>query len=78
MNPIPVSGFAFYFIFIDNIIKFRLLVLRETDSGGPLVLHNRLIGILSWGNKVNNGFPDGFTRVSAYIEWIQSTMAKIK
>lgn len=42
------------------------------DSGGPLVVQNILVGVVSWGNPCANGYPDVFTRVSSFVEWIQS------
>lgn len=40
------------------------------DSGGPLAANGYLIGIVSWGMGCAAGFPDVFTRVSAYVDWI--------
>lgn len=42
------------------------------DSGGPLVSGNKLIGITSWGFGCGNGVPDGFTRVSQYVDWVNN------
>lgn len=45
------------------------------DSGGPLVTAdtNQLIGISSFVNLLGceAGVPQGFTRVSAHLEWIK-------
>ncbi|KAL3275028.1 hypothetical protein HHI36_019800 [Cryptolaemus montrouzieri] len=42
------------------------------DSGGPLVYDERLIGIASLGTtKCEECYPSIFTRVGAYLEWIQ-------
>lgn len=42
------------------------------DAGGPLVHMNALIGIISWNPQVvGNVKPEGFTRISAYFEWIK-------
>lgn len=40
------------------------------DSGGPLVVQGILVGVVSWGRPCAVGFPDVFTRVSSYVEWI--------
>lgn len=44
------------------------------DSGGPLVYNNELIGITSWAQLCALGLPDGFTRVSEYVPWIEKHM----
>lgn len=44
------------------------------DSGGPLILDNQIIGISSWAKVCALGYPDGFTRVSTYIKWIEKVM----
>ncbi|XP_017772356.1 PREDICTED: chymotrypsin-1-like [Nicrophorus vespilloides] len=41
------------------------------DSGGPLVDSNgSQIGIVSWGTPCARGFPDVFTRVFSFLDWI--------
>ena len=49
------------------------------DSGGPLVVRHGnsrryvQVGVVSWGkNCALRGFPGIYTRVSKYIDWIQS------
>jgi secreted trypsin-like serine protease len=46
------------------------------DSGGPLVdpAHKIQIGVVSWGVPCAKGFPDVFTRVYSYLDWIQEKM----
>lgn len=46
------------------------------DSGGPLVHNNKIIGVVSWTSSTGcaNGLPDGFARVSEYIDWIEENM----
>ncbi|KAK9758554.1 Trypsin [Popillia japonica] len=36
------------------------------DSGSPLVIEGKQIGIVSWGNACANGLPDVYTRISCY------------
>ncbi|XP_017776960.1 PREDICTED: chymotrypsin-1-like [Nicrophorus vespilloides] len=44
------------------------------DSGGPLVdTYGQQVGIVSWGMRTcARGFPDIYTNVSTYYQWIQS------
>lgn len=45
------------------------------DSGGPLTYGNTLIGIASWGTIPSCiGKPDGYTRVSEYLDWIEQSI----
>lgn len=44
------------------------------DSGGPLVYNNKLIGVTSWWVPCGQGYPDGYTRVSEYVDWIEKNM----
>ncbi|XP_071516903.1 chymotrypsin BII-like [Panulirus ornatus] len=44
------------------------------DSGGPLNLNGRTYGITSFGSSAGceAGYPDAFTRVHHYLDWIES------
>lgn len=44
------------------------------DSGGPLIANNKIIGISSFARICALGYPDGFTRVSKYVDWINQVM----
>ncbi|XP_073831794.1 trypsin-like [Musca autumnalis] len=44
------------------------------DSGGPLMLNNRQIGVVSWSLKPCAKKPGVFTNVSYYIDWIKETI----
>ena len=55
----------------------------QGDSGGPLALEGQdgkyfLIGIVSWGPGIKEGgcvvagWPDVFTRVTAFDDWIRN------
>ncbi|CAG7824368.1 unnamed protein product, partial [Allacma fusca] len=53
------------------------------DSGGPLVVedgaHRLLIGLVSWGNSCAcPGYPGVYTRITAYLTWIQDVMGGIE
>lgn len=42
------------------------------DSGGPLVsLNNTLVGLVSWGVTCAVGYPDVYTRVYSFLDWIK-------
>ncbi|CAH2100317.1 unnamed protein product [Euphydryas editha] len=41
------------------------------DSGGPLVEGDRVVGIVSWGMPCAKGYPDVYTRVFAFKNWIE-------
>lgn len=43
------------------------------DSGGGIVIDNKLVGVLSWGElNCASGKPDKFTRISSMTDWIQN------
>ncbi|XP_055605015.1 chymotrypsin-1-like [Uranotaenia lowii] len=50
-------------------------VAHEGDSGGPLTFEGKLAGIVSFGAPCAIGYPDVFTRVSFYQDWIEETIA---
>lgn len=41
------------------------------DSGGVLAIDDKLVGILSWGIPCAIGYPDQFTRISEYLDFIR-------
>lgn len=41
------------------------------DYGSPLVANGKLIGMVSWSRECGRGLPDGYTRVSSFLPWIQ-------
>lgn len=48
------------------------------DSGGPLVLksdNRTLIGVTSFGQAsgCDMGVPQGFSRITSYLQWIEET-----
>ncbi|XP_069354104.1 uncharacterized protein [Maniola hyperantus] len=40
------------------------------DSGGPLVEDGKVVGVVSWGVPCAKGYPDVYTRVFAFKDWI--------
>ena len=55
-------------------------VLQETDScqgdsGGPFVCDRKLTGVISFGKDcARASFPGIYTKIQAYIEWIESSL----
>ncbi|KOX73949.1 Chymotrypsin-1 [Melipona quadrifasciata] len=45
------------------------------DSGGPLVVNDVQVGIVSFGQPCAVGKPDVYTRVSSFVSWIDSQKA---
>ncbi|XP_072747521.1 mite allergen Der p 3-like [Anoplolepis gracilipes] len=42
------------------------------DSGGPLIVNETLVGLVSWANGCSlTDYPTVHTRVSSYIDWIK-------
>jgi len=49
----------------------------DGDSGGPLIVDNTLVGIVSWGGDcAEDGFPGVYTKVQNYISWIKTYVPK--
>ncbi|XP_043583404.1 chymotrypsin-2-like [Bombus pyrosoma] len=43
------------------------------DSGGPLTVSGRIVGIVSWSEGCGlSNYPTVYTRVPSYIDWIQA------
>uniref|UniRef100_A0A674IUQ8 Peptidase S1 domain-containing protein n=1 Tax=Terrapene triunguis TaxID=2587831 RepID=A0A674IUQ8_9SAUR len=53
------------------------VLISQGDSGGPLVCDRTAQGIVSFGKK-NGSPPRVFTRVSAYVPWIERTMRGLR
>lgn len=46
------------------------------DSGGPLISDDKLIGIVSFAKVCAIGYPDGYTRISKYVDWLDQVMSE--
>lgn len=46
------------------------------DIGSPLVVtkNNELIGIASWNIPCGRGYPDVYTRIFPFYNWIQQNL----
>ncbi|XP_011310446.1 transmembrane protease serine 9 [Fopius arisanus] len=48
------------------------------DSGGPLALNGKLAGVVSYGRPCAVGYPDVYTSVHHYRNWIRKIIADTK
>lgn len=50
----------------------------QGDTGGPLVVKNELVGLVSWGRGCGReGYPGVYTNVPFYKEWINETITEM-
>lgn len=42
-----------------------------TDSGNPLTSNGQLIGLAAWVLPCARGYPDAYTRISVFSNWIR-------
>ena len=49
----------------------------QGDSGGPLVLDGEIIGIASFARGCAMNYPDVFTRVYSYVDWIRNVLENL-
>ncbi|CAG4926824.1 unnamed protein product [Colias eurytheme] len=42
----------------------------QGDSGGPLAADGKLVGVVSWGIGCASRYPEVYTRVFSYLNWI--------
>ncbi|XP_076301537.1 trypsin Blo t 3-like [Lasioglossum baleicum] len=48
------------------------IALIKGDSGGPLMVHGKLVGLVSWSyHCADTVYPSVYTRVGSYIDWIK-------
>ena len=52
----------------------------DGDSGGPLLLldNMQLVGVTSWAFDSGSKYPDGFTRISSFTDWIDEVLATVE
>nr|XP_025043899.1 mast cell protease 1A-like [Pelodiscus sinensis] len=61
----------------DDKTKNNDIMILQGDSGGPLVCGKKAQGIVSGGSKTGTP-PAMYTRVSAFMPWIQKTMKNLQ
>lgn len=47
------------------------------DSGSPLVVNGKLVGLVSFGKACGTGVPDVYTRLQSFALWIQQNTAVV-
>lgn len=55
-------------------MPIEINIIRQGDSGSPLVYNGILIGIFSWTKPCALGFPDVFTRINHFTDFIEKAM----
>lgn len=49
----------------------------RSDTGGPLVVNDELVGVVSWGDGcAKRSYPGVHISISKFTEWIEETMKK--
>ena len=64
-------------IYVCTYFQNRQKCVNDGDSGAPLVVNRKLVGVLAWGDDTGNPLaPDVFmsTLHPKYREWIESHM----
>ncbi|KAH8263930.1 hypothetical protein KR038_006074 [Drosophila bunnanda] len=48
----------------------------QGDTGGPLVIDNQLVGLVSWGRGcARPNYPTVYSYVASFLDWIEETIA---
>ncbi|KAJ8669880.1 hypothetical protein QAD02_001139 [Eretmocerus hayati] len=55
----------------DLICASTSMPLCQGDVGGPLIVGEKVVGILSWGDCYKPGYPQVFASIAANIDWIE-------
>lgn len=71
-----LDNWKFVKILLAILLPDCILLFLQGDSGGPLVYNNTLVGIVAWVIPRSQGLPDGFTRISYYVDFINDTVKK--
>lgn len=49
----------------------------EKDFGGPLTANGQLIGLAQWTIRCAYGLPDGYLRISVFLDWIREVSGAV-
>lgn len=56
-------------------IKFKAASFFQGDSGGPITIDGKLVGLVSWANGCASiSYPTVYTRVVSYLDWIKDNV----
>lgn len=64
------------FFCVHLLIPTKKNWLLQGDSGGPLAVNGQVVGIASWVVPCAEGYPDVYTKVFTYRDWIRNVMAR--
>lgn len=49
----------------------------HNDIGSPLAMNGTLVGVASWSAPCERRTPEGYTRISEYVTWIQTLIRDV-
>lgn len=65
-----------YYVYheLNDIFHYKkiFILFLQSDSGGPLIVNGKLVGLVSWSKGCSlTDFPTVYTRVPSHVNWIR-------